>query len=111
MGAVLPSGFEALEAHLDWALETEPERSAKRAASRFEDVKQLYDAVFPLLPAALDHLKALPVDRLDAASRTLLMILLSYAEAALVVENFGQVSVPDGYDIGRFQAHRLGGTF
>ena len=107
----LPAGFEPLEPYTDWALETEPERSAQRAASRFEDMKRLYDAVFPLLPAALDHLKAFRLEQLEAPSRTLLMILLSYAEAALVVENFGQVAVPDGYGIERFQVRRIGGTF
>jgi hypothetical protein len=107
----LPGGFQSLEAHLDWALETEPQRTAKRAASRFEDVRRFYDAVFPLLPAALNHLKAFRLDQLDAPSRTLLMLLLSYAEAALVVENFGQVAVPDGYGIERFQVRQIGGTF
>jgi hypothetical protein len=111
MSAALPDAFRSLEAHLDWALETESERSAKRAASRFEDVRRFYDAVFPQLPAALDHLKAFRLDQLDARSRTLLMLLLSYAEAALVVENFGQVSVPDGYGIERFQVRQFGGTF
>lgn len=107
----LPTGFETLEPFLDWALETEPERSAKRAGSRFEDIRRLYDAVFPLLPLALDHLKAFRIEQLDAPSRTLLEILLSYAEAALVVENFGQVVVPDGYPIERFEVRRLGGSF
>ncbi|MCC2655684.1 MAG: Uncharacterized protein K0Q76_792 [Panacagrimonas sp.] len=107
----LPPGFENLAPYLDWALETEPERSAKRAASRFEDVKRFYDAVFPLLPAALIHLQAFRLEHLDAPSRTLLQLLLSYAEAALVVENFGQVAVPDGYGIERFEVRRLGGTF
>jgi hypothetical protein len=111
MAAGLPVGFEALERFRDWALETEPERSAKRAASRFEDVRDFYDAVFPLLPAALDHLKVLRLEELDEPSRTLLKILLSYAEAALVVENFGQVTVPDGYAIERFQVRRFGGSF
>jgi len=111
MAARLPAGFEALEPFLDWSLETETERSAKRAASAFEDVKRLYDAVFPVLPAALDHLKGFRLEELDAPSRTLLMILLSYAEAALVVENFGQVAVPDGYGIERFEVRRIGGTF
>lgn len=111
MAALLPAGFEALEPFRDWALETESERSAKRAASSFDDVKRLYDAVFPLLASALDHLKAFRLEELDAPSRTLLMILLSYAEAALVVENFGQVVVPDGYGIERFEVRRIGGTF
>lgn len=111
MAAHLPAGFEALEPFRDWALETEPERSTKRAASTFEEVKRLYDAVFPLLPAALDHLKAFRLEELDAPSRTLLMLLLSYAEAALVIENFGQVAVPDGYGIERFEVRQIGGTF
>lgn len=111
MASALPMGFEALEPYLGWALETEVQRSAKRAASRFEDVKHFYDAVFPLLCTALDHLKTMRLEELDAPSRTLLMILLSYAEAALVVENFGQVAVPDGYGIERFDVRMYGGTF
>ncbi|MGH8515848.1 MAG: hypothetical protein ACREUE_00170 [Panacagrimonas sp.] len=111
MATTLPKGFEALEPHLDWALETEAERSAKRAASRFEDMKRFYDDVFPLLTTALDHLKAFRLEDLDTPSRTLLKILLSYAEAALVVETFGQVAVPDGYGIERFDVRGFGGTF
>jgi hypothetical protein len=111
MKGALPHGFETLEPFLEWALPTEPERSAKRSASRFEDVRRFYDAVFPQLPAALGHLRAFPLDALDGPSRTLLMLLLSYAEAALVVETFGQVAVPDGYGIERFEVRQYGGTF
>ena len=107
----LPTGFESLTPFLDWALETESGRSNKRAASTFEEVKRFYDAVFPLLPSALGHLKAFRIEQLDAPSTTLLKILLTYAEAALVVENFGQVVVPDGYPIERFAVRRLGGSF
>ena len=111
MNRALPEGFQALEPFLDWALETEVERSARRAASRYEQVRHFYDAVLPLLPTALDHLKAWRIEDLPAASRRLLLVLLSYAEAALVVENFGQVSVPQGFDISQFETRRLSGTF
>jgi hypothetical protein len=109
--SALPAGFQALEPHLDWALETEAARSARRTESSFDDVKAFYDAVFPLLPAALDHLKAFPLDRLPGSSRTLLLLLLSYAEAALVVETFGQIAVPNGFGIEKFEGRLLGGSF
>ncbi len=111
MNDALPQGFSKLEPFLGWALETEVERSARRSASSFADMRGLYDAVLPLLPAALDHLKDYPLDKLPAPSRTLLLVLLSYAEAALVVENFGQVSVPQGFEITKFETRRLSGTF
>lgn len=111
MTASLPEGFRHLEPFLAWALETEPERAGRRLASRFEDVKALYDAVLPSLPAALDHLKAFRVEELPPASRTLLLLLLAYAEAALAVENFGQVTVPQGFELAKFETRVLGGTF
>jgi hypothetical protein len=111
MTASLPEGFRHLEPYLAWALETEPERAGRRVASRFEDVKQFYHAVQPSLPAALNHLKAFRVDELPPASRTLLLLLLSYAEAALAVENFGQVTVPQGFELAKFETRVLGGTF
>lgn len=108
----LPVGFEALEPFAaDWALATEGERSARRAASRFEDVKALYDVVLPVLPAALNHLKAFSLDGLPEPSRRLLLILMSYAEAALAVENFGQVGVPNGFGIEKFEGRVMGGMF
>lgn len=111
MNSALPEGFGSLEPFLGWALETEVERSARRAASSFADVRSLYDAVLPLLPAALDHLKDYRLEDLPAPSRSLLLVLLSYAEAALVVENFGQVTVPQGFEITKFETRRLSGTF
>jgi hypothetical protein len=107
----LPEGFQHLEPFLAWALETEPERAGRRVASRFEDVKPFYDAVLPSLPAALDHLKAFRLEELPPASRTLLLLLLSYAEVALAVENFGQVTVPQGFELAKFETRVLGGTF
>ena len=111
MSPSLPEGFRHLEPYLAWALETEPERAGRRVASRFEDVKPFYDAVLPSLPAALDHLKAFRLEELPPASRTLLLLLLSYAEAALAVENFGQVTVPQGFELAKFETRVLGGTF
>ena len=109
--SALPAGFEALVPYLGWALETEAERSVRRGASRFEDVKAFYDATYPLLPQALDHLKAHPLEGLPGPSRSLLLLLLSYAEAALVVENFGEVRVTNGFGIENFEGRLIGGTF
>jgi hypothetical protein len=111
VSASLPEGFRHLEPYLAWALETEPERAGRRVASRFEDVKQFYDAVQPSLPAALNHLKTFRLEELPPPSRTLLLLLLSYAEAALAVENFGQVTVPQGFELAKFETRVLGGTF
>ena len=107
----LPEEFRHLEPFLGWALETEPERAGRRLASRFEDVKAFYDAVLPSLPAALNHLQAFRVEELPPSSRTLLLLLMSYAEAALAVENFGDVSVTQGFELAKFETRVLGGTF
>jgi hypothetical protein len=108
---MLPEGFEHLAPFLDWALETEPERAGRRVASRFEEVRAFYDAVLPSLPAALNHLKAYRIEDLPPSSRTLMRLLLSYAEAALAVENFGQVTVPQGFELAKFETRMLGGSF
>ncbi|TDU32675.1 hypothetical protein DFR24_2075 [Panacagrimonas perspica] len=111
MSTVLPAGFEHLEPFLGWALETEPERAARRATSRFEDVKAFYDAAFPTTEAALDHLKDHRLEQLPAPSRTLLLLMLSFVEAALAVENYGQVTVPNACEVSRFEARTIGGSF
>lgn len=111
MNTMLPVGFEHLQPYLEWALETEPERVARRIASRFEDVKAFYDAVFPSTAAALDHLKDHRLADLPGPSRTLLLMMLSFVEAALVVENYGQVAVPNGFDVSKFETRVLRGSF
>ena len=111
MSGSLPRGFDHLEPFLAWALPTEPERVARRTTSRFEDVKAFYDAVFPSTGAALDHLKDYRLEDLPDSSRTLLLLMMSFVEAALAVENYGQVTVPNACDVSRFATRTLGGSF
>lgn len=111
MSSALPAGFEHLEPFLGWALETETERSARRSASTFEDIKIFYDAAFPTIAAALNHLKDYRIEDLPGPSRTLLLLMLSFAEAALVVEIHGQVAVPMAFEISKFETRVLGGSF
>ena len=110
--SALPEGFEALEPHLGWALETERERATRRAAGPFAEVKAFHEAVYPLAPQALELLAGSSVAELDGPLRTLFLIMLSFAETAFAVENYGQVDVVMGLHTSRFEAiEHLSGTY
>lgn len=100
----LPEQFLDLSPWLDCSLPTERERSARRQASTMDEINAFYSAMLPRMEAVLAYLSAYPVDDVDADVETLLNLTLSLAEVAPAVENFGQPSVVDGYDVTRFVA-------
>ena len=52
----LPEQFRDLAPFLEWALATEPERSAKRQASPMEEINAFYQAIFPRMKDMLPFL-------------------------------------------------------
>ena len=112
MSARLPDGFAELEPHLGWALETERERADHRAASSYPDVEAFYQAVRPLAPRALELLGGFRLDELEGPLRTLMLLMLSFAEASFAVEAYQQVDVVRGLHVSRFEMLPVvGGTF
>ena len=105
--ARLPEQFRDLEQWLAWSLETEGERSDHRQASAMEDITAFYEALLARRDEVLSYLEQFNLDELPDDARRLFYLTLSLAEVAPAVEQFGQPSVVDGYDIKRFVAsHR-----
>lgn len=67
---MLPSDFAALEPFNAWVLETERDRYGKRLASSMEEMQAFYDAAFPLLEQASDHLDKFPLSNSRSRSAT-----------------------------------------
>ncbi len=105
--ARLPAQFQDLEKWLAWSLETEGERSDQRQASTMEDITAFYEAMLARMEAVLPYLEQFSLEELPDDAQHLFYLTLSLAEVAPAVEQFGQPSVVDGYDIKRFVAsHR-----
>ncbi len=100
--AALPKKFKDLEKWRDWSLATETERSDKRQASTMEDIQAFYDAMLARMEEVLPYLEKFSLDELPENAKRLFHLTLSLAEVAPAVEQFGQPSVVDGYDIKRF---------
>ena len=92
---MLPSEFAALEPFSEWVLESERERYAKRLASSMEDMQAFYDAAFPLLEQASDHLDKFPLSELPERERNLLLLMFSLVNVSFPVEVWKQARVPD----------------
>ena len=107
--AVLPDGFGDLVPLLDWALETENERHARRIASTIDETRVLYDALAPRIEAIIAYLDqfdfAIP---LIPADHTLYLLALSYIEVAQPIElNWKQTINEGSYDSTRLnRPHR-----
>ena len=90
----LPAGFEDFQPFIDWALPTQSARSAKKMASRFEELVALYELGMRdgRLGAALGHCDQFPLAELPDDARRLFQITLSMAEVRPQVELYGEVS-------------------
>lgn len=92
----LPEEFADLEPFAPrWSLATEPERWARRHESTLQEMRALYEAVFPRVPAIHAHLDRFGLDELGAAERNLLRLLLSFVMVSFPVEVWDGVGIPD----------------
>ncbi|MGX9882856.1 hypothetical protein [Streptomyces sp. NPDC002276] len=92
---MLPSEFAVLEPFSEWVLESERDRYSKRLASSMEEMQTFYDAAFPLLEQASDHLDKFPLSELPEQERNLLLLLFSLVNISFPVEVWKQARVPD----------------
>ena len=99
---VLPEGFEDLATYLAWSLATERERSAKRQASTMDEITAFYQAMMPRMDEILPYLDQFGLENVPEDAQRLFCLTLALAEIAPAVENFGQPSVVEGYDVTRF---------
>lgn len=85
--AGLPPGFEALEPFADtWAVAGAANRARCRTAGSEADRRAFYEAALPLLPIALAHLDAKPLDSFDEKEKRLMNLLLNLCHVSLAVE-------------------------
>jgi hypothetical protein len=93
--ATLPAEFSDLEPFADWCLESERERYAKRLSSSMAELQAFYDAAFPRLEAAMEHLDGYELDALPDDATHLLWLCYSLVNASFPVEVWRQPRVPD----------------
>jgi hypothetical protein len=99
---LLPEPFADLAPYLAWSLPTERERSAKRQASTMGEITAFYQAMLPRMEEVLSYLAQYPLDHVPQDVQRLFYLALALAEVAPAIENFGQPSVVEGYDVTRF---------
>jgi hypothetical protein len=95
MGALLPAEFADLEPFADWAIPTEGARYAKRLASSIDELQSFYDAAFPRLDDAMEHLDAFELDSMPEDATRLLWLCCSLVTVSFPVEVWRQPRVPD----------------
>jgi hypothetical protein len=91
----LPSEFADLEPYLDWDLDNEPERYAKRLASTMTEMQAFYDAGFPRLNDVIAYCDKYPLGDLPEDARTLMHIMQSLIMVSFPIEAWKQPRVPD----------------
>ena len=95
----LPAEFGDLERFADrWSLRTESERWAERHASSIEDMRELYDAMFPRVDDALAYCDRFPLHDLPDDARNLLHLALSFVMVSFPVEVWNGPRIPDAGD-------------
>ncbi len=92
---VLPTEFADLEPFADWCLPTEPQRYAKRLASKMFEMKAFYDAITPRAEEALAYCDKFPLDDLLDDVLNLMHLLCSMIMVSFPVECWKQPRVPD----------------
>ena len=91
----LPAEFADLEPFRDWAVPTERARYAKRMASTMDELQAFYDAAFPRLDDAIEHIDRHPFDALPDDATRLLWLCYSLVNVSFPVEVWRQPRVPD----------------
>lgn len=92
----LPPAFADLAPLTAWVLPTERERYDKRVASTMDELQAFYDALFPRLADAVDHLETVPYDDdMSEADINLLWMCCSLCTVSFPVEAWRQPRVPD----------------
>jgi len=95
MANTLPAEFADLERFADWAIHGERARYAKRIASTMDELQEFYDAAFPRVEAALEHLEQFAMDALPEEEKRLLWLFCALVTISFPVEAWRQPRVPD----------------
>jgi hypothetical protein len=93
---LLPPEFADLEPFATrWSLHTEGERWAERHASSMDDMRALYDAVFPRVEDVYAYCERFTLDDLPADARNLLALVFSFVMVSFPVEVWDSPRIPD----------------
>ena len=97
--ALLPEAFEDLSPWLDWALEPERARTAKKVASSMEELRAFYDALMPRMEEIIAYLDEVSGgDDRPAPAHRLYLLSLSLVEVANLVEIYKRREVIEACD-------------
>ena len=96
--AQMPDGFEDLAPWLDWALEPERARTAKKVGSSMEELRALYDAMMPRMEEIIAYLDSVPSDDRPAPAHRLYLLTLSLVEVSNLVEIYKRREVIEACD-------------
>ena len=96
--AQLPDGFEDLTPWLDWTLEPERARTAKKVGSSMEELRALYDAMMPRMEEIIAYLDSVPGDDRPAPAHRLYLLTLSLVEVSNLVEIYKRREVIEACD-------------
>ena len=97
--ALLPQAFADLAPYMDWALEPERARTAKKAASSMEEIRAFYDAMMPRLEKIMAYLDGVPAgDERPESAHRLHLLALSLVEVANLVEIYKRREIIEACD-------------
>ena len=92
----LPVEFADLEPFAQkWSLRTEGERWAARHSSSIGEMRELYEAMFPRVDAAVAYCDRFPLGDLPEDGRNLLCLVLSFVMVSFPVEVWDGPRIPD----------------
>ncbi len=87
---MLPTGFKALERHVDyWDVPTTAERWERRAAASMPDIRCFYDDMLAHADAALELIGRHGIDTMPANVACLARLMLAAMSAAVAIEVVG----------------------
>ena len=93
---LLPEEFADLEPFARrWCLATEAERWTQRHASSIEEMRELYEVMFPRVDAALTYCDTFPIDDLPDDARNLMHLVFSFVMVSFPVEVWNAPRIPD----------------
>ena len=95
---LLPEPFEDLAPWLDWALEPERARTAKKVASSMEEIRAFYDATMPRMEEIIAYLEGFSGGAMPAPAHRLYLLTLSLVEVANLVEIYKRREVIEACD-------------
>ena len=96
---LLPEGFEDLSPWVDWALEPERARTAKKVESSMEELRTFYDAMMPRLEEIMAYLDGFPGgDERPAPAHRIYLMSLSLVEVANLVEIYKRREIVEACD-------------